>query len=137
MVSAVNLIARGCLVHDVVVQQTALDYHRVHTAQLAGKIREGALTVCHNVVIGVSLGSHDSVLFGQRNAFLFSREKSLKGRHIILRESLGCVSISTCLTDGRKDFVGNPALEGLGFSLARTENEGIQAGFVDNATIPT
>ena len=31
--------------------------------------------------------------------------------------------------------MGNPALEGFGFGLAGTENEGVEAGFVDAVCI--
>ena len=40
--------------------------------------------------------------------------------------------IHAMLADGRDDIVSDPAFECLGLRLAGSEDEGVQAGFVDD-----
>lgn len=43
-------------------------------------------------------------------------------------------NIAAGLSDARDHLVGNPALEGFGFGLSATQDERVQAGFVDNCS---
>lgn len=54
---------------------------------------------------------------------------------VMADESLGAVDIAAGAADGGQDFVGDPAFEGFGFGLAAAEDEGIEAGFIDDSCI--